>query len=203
MFLLVLLVGTVSAQGCSSDGFMGTFPIGQNITVTQVCPTCSFITISIKNPASTAVVSGQNMTLAQGVFSYELSSSSVDRVGTYFVEGFANLDEPFVSCFEVNQSGIQFDNLWMNFLIIFLLGFASYSLIYVFNESRQTIKGGDGNFVYYYLGAFMLFILGTYTLIFGFGGYVTLVTQGVGYILWGSGLFFMTKPYFSGGKWQW
>lgn len=203
MSLLCLFLVSVSAQSCPSDGFMGTFAINKNVIITQTCPTCNFLNITIKDPSSNIIKSSIEMTLSNGTFNYNLPANNVNKIGTYFVEGFSNLDEPFISCFQVNQSGIEFDNLWMNFIIIFLFSFASFALIYTFNESRQTIKGGNDNFIYYYLGSFMLFILGTYTLIFGFGGYITLITEGVGYILWGSGLFFMTKPYFSGGDWKW
>lgn len=200
---LILLVGSVSAQGCPANGFMGTFEKSQNVTITETCPTCDFITITVKSPSSTILVSNNNMTLVNGVFQFNLSGSSANFIGTYFVEGFSNLDDPFIACFDVNQTGIEFDNLWMNFLIIFLLSFGAFTLIYVFNESRSAINHGDGNFIYYYLGAFMLFSIGIYTLLFGFGGYITLLTEALGWVVWGSGLFFLTRPYFVGGKWQW
>lgn len=205
LMMFFLLVTLTSAQTCPSDGFMGIVAVDKDVVITQVCPTCTFITISaIKEPVtSIVIVSNQNMTLANGSFSFTLNNSLVTKTGTYFVEGFSNLDEPFISCFVVNPSGSEFDNLWFNFIMIFLLGAGAFSLIYVFNESKQTIESEDGNFIYYYLGAFMLFSLGTYTLIFGFGGYNTLITSALGFILWGSGVFFLTKPYFTGGKWEW
>jgi len=203
--LLLLLVGCVAAQSCPSDGFMGTAAVNSNITVTQTCPTCTFINISsVKEPVtSNVIISGVEMTLSNGSYRYELDGSYTDTPGIYFVEGYSNLDDPFISCFQITQSGVEFDNMWMNFIIIFLLSGGSFVLIYQFNESRSTIRGQDGNFIYYYLGAFMFFILGIYTLIFGFGGYKTLITQGLGYILWGSGLFFLTKPFYTGGSWKW
>ncbi len=205
VMLLFLMFSSVAAQSCPSNGFMGTISSKNSVTITQTCPTCNFITISaIKEPVtSNIIVSGQNMTLINGSFRFTLDNSLISQDGTYFVEGFSNLDEPFISCFVINPSGFEFDNLWFNFLMIFLLSAGSFTLIYNFSESKNTIESQDGTAIYYYLGSFMLFAVGTYTIIFGFGGYETLITQSVGYILWGSALFFMTKPYFTGGKWSW
>jgi len=136
-------------------------------------------------------------------FNFTLGGGNVTENGVYFVEGHSNLDEPFITCFEVNQTGIQFDNLWLNFILVFAFTFGAFTLIYIFNESKNTIMSSDGNFVYYYLGAFMLFSVGIYTIIFGFGGYKTILTEAYGWIVWGSGLLFLTKPYYVGGLWKW
>lgn len=203
LFLLLLLVGTVSAQSCDDSGFIGTFKRNQPIVFTQTCPTCNFINITLKSPSSSILLSNQEMTFANGRFSFNIGGGNMSVVGLYFIEGFSNLDEPFLACFQVNETGIEFDNLWMNFLIIFLLSTGSFTLIYQFNESRNTIDRQEGNFIYYYLGAFMLFSLGVITLIFGFGGYITLLTQALGFILWGSGLFFLARPWSVGRQWHW
>lgn len=204
LFLIILLAGIVSAEPpCAQDGFMGRTSVNAPIILTQTCPTCTFINITIRSPTTQPLVTNVPMTLTGGTYFYTVNSTNTSEIGTYFVDGYSNLDDPFVGCFEISLTGFEFDNLWMNFLIIFLLTGGSFSLIYIFNESRSSIQGKDGNFIYYYLGAFMLFSIGVMTIISGFGGYQTLLTQAVGYIVWGSGLFFMTKPYFTGGKWKW
>lgn len=203
LFLLLLLVGTVSAQTCADAGFIGTYKKGQAIVFTQTCPTCTFINISLQSPSSAVLFENQEMTLSGGIFSFSIGSGNISTLGLYYVQGYSNLDDPFVACFEVNDSGIQGDNLLMNFLIIFLFTVASFWMIFAFNESRNTIDRADGNFVYYYLGAFMLFSVGIYTILFGFAGYKNLLTEAFGWITWGSGLFFITRPYYVGGKWKW
>jgi len=203
LFLLLLLVGTVSAQTCADAGFIGTYKRGESIVFTQTCPTCTFINISLQSSTSALLFDNQAMSLSGGTFSFSIGGGNLSTLGLYYIQGFSNLDDPFVACFEVNDSGIQGDTLLMNFLIIFLFTVASFSLIYVFNESRNTIDRDDGNFVYYYLGAFMLFSVGVYTIIFGFAGYKNLLTEAFGWVTWGSALFFITRPYYVGGKWKW
>lgn len=199
---VLLLVNPVLAQGCELSGFMGTFKQGQEILITETCPTCSFINITIKDPNSNILVTNQDMSLSNGIFSYTLIGNLTKQAGTYSLEGFSNLDIPVKACFDVNPTGTEDDNLWFNFWMLFILASASFTLIYFFNESRNTIKQVDSAYVYYYLGAFMLFSVGIYTLIFGFGGgYKNLLTEAFGMIIWGSALFFLTRPYFTGGKW--
>lgn len=203
MLALFFSLSFASAQACKPGGFIGTFASGTDVEFIQSCPSCTFINVSVTGPAGT-VSKNQPMTLDGGVFNFTVSGNSTrNQNGLFYIQGFSNLNEPFVACFQVNQSGIEFDNLWVNFLIIFLLSAGGFALIFTFNESRQNIFGGESNYVYYYLGSFLFFSIGTYTILFGFGGYKTILTEAVGWIAWGSGLYFLTKPYFIGGKWKW
>lgn len=204
ILIVLLLASPVLAQGCASPGFMGTLQTGQNVVITETCPTCNFINITIKNEHSEIIISNQPMTLINGTFTYILSGNYTKGIGTFFIEGFSNLDLPVKACFDTNPTGTLFDNLWMNFLIVFLLSSGSFVLVGFFNESRSAIRHGtENNFVYYYLGSFMLISIGVYVIISGFGGYENILTTAFGYINWGAGLFFLTRPFFVGGKWVW
>lgn len=202
LFLVLLFtVSPVFAQSCDPLGFMGTGEVGKNITLTQTCPTCNFINLTIRDPNLNVVRSNVDMILVGGVFEYEFDSTSL--VGTYFVDGYSQLDEPFRSCFDVTSSGFAQDSLWFNFILLFLFVFGAFTLIYSFNETREVKNEKGLNSIYYFLGSTILFLVGVVVIIEGFGGYQTLLTDAFGYVTWGSGFFFMFKPWYVGGRWAW
>lgn len=103
IFLLIIFtLSLVSAEGCDSSGMMGRFQQGANITLTQTCPTCTFINITIKNPYSNILVLNQPMTFADGTFNFTNASITAD-LGTYTVEGQSNLDVPLGACYVVTN----------------------------------------------------------------------------------------------------
>lgn len=199
--VLLLMISPALAQVCDPAGFMGTGEVNQNVTLTQTCPTCTFLNITIKDPNLGIVLSNVAMVEVGGTFEFVYSNTAL--VGTYFVEGHSNLPEPFVSCFEITKSGFSQDTLWFNFILLFFMAGSAVGMIYKFNESREATNEQGLNSLYYYLGAFLLFAVGSIVIIEGFGGYQTLITDSFGYLTWGSALFFMTKPWFIGGRWKW
>lgn len=94
----------VSAEGCAPEGFMGKALQGiDNMTISETCPTCDFINISIKAPNQTFIISNQPLTLSDEVFQFVLLPSQIPELGTYNVEGFSNLDFPLKACFVVTN----------------------------------------------------------------------------------------------------
>ena len=113
IFLLIFMMFSInlsSAQTCSDQGFMGRFQQNTNITLTQTCPTCTFINISITDPSSNIILNNTPMILANGLFSFTQSNSTItSELGIYFVQGFSNLNTPFKSCYIITNITRQID----------------------------------------------------------------------------------------------
>lgn len=127
MFLFI--ISLVFAEGCASEGFMGSFQQNTDVTLTEVCPTCTYINISVKDPQSNFIFTNQPMTLEGNSFIYNLSSENTTLLGTYFVEGASNLDLPLLACFVITnvkreistaESGV-YTFLIIGALVVFLL----------------------------------------------------------------------------------
>lgn len=99
----ILLFPMVYGQNCDSSGYMGKFYKGTNVTITETCPTCSFINITIKDPDSLILKENIAMILSNNLFSYNLTSENTNRIGIYYIEGVSNLDLPVKACFEVTD----------------------------------------------------------------------------------------------------
>lgn len=104
IFLIgIFMITLVSAEGCDSAGFMGRFNQSTNITLTETCPTCTFINLTIKNPKSEIVVLNEQMTLSNSIFNFTANASINSELGTYIVEGHSNLDTPFKACYIITN----------------------------------------------------------------------------------------------------
>ncbi len=103
MFVIALTSQASSLQTCGYLGFMGKFQQDQNVTITQTCPTCTFINITITAPNSTIILINDPMTLSQGVFSFGPNDNISSDLGTYFIQGVSNLDEPFKACYIITN----------------------------------------------------------------------------------------------------
>lgn len=101
--LLIISINLVSAPACDSSGFMGSFQQDANVTITETCPTCTFINVSVKNTTSDFIITSQNMTLSEGTFSYLILGGNHSALGTYYVEGYSNLDNPFRACYSITN----------------------------------------------------------------------------------------------------
>ncbi len=108
LFIGIFLSGLVSAQvstvGCAASGYMGKFQKDTNITLTQDCPTCTFLTFTLKDPTGTINVTNVNMTLSNGLFSFGPNHSITGIEGTWFFEGHSNLDLPVKACYVISQT---------------------------------------------------------------------------------------------------
>lgn len=133
LFLLVLTISFsqfVVAQSCEPSGFMGRFEPGSNVTLTQACPTCTFLNITITDPNSEAVFSNIPMTSSNGIFSFGPNSTISSENGTYFVQGVSNLAEPFKSCYIVTRITTQIDT---SESIIYVVLTISVFLLFLFS----------------------------------------------------------------------
>ena len=108
ILLVILSLSLVSSEGCASSGMMGRFQQGSNVTLTQTCPTCTFINITIKDPTSNILVLNKPMTFSQGTFNFTNESISAE-LGTYTVEGQSNLDVPLRACFVITNVKREID----------------------------------------------------------------------------------------------
>lgn len=103
IFLITLITQVSAIQSCGDLGFMGEFQQDENITLTQTCPTCTFINITITSPNSSIVLIETPMILSQGLFSFGPNETISSDVGIYFVQGVSNLDEPFKACYIITN----------------------------------------------------------------------------------------------------
>ncbi len=103
LFSIAFFTPLVTSQGCEAAGFMGKFQQDSNVTLTQTCPTCTTLNITVTNPNSTILFTNVPMTLANGIFSFDANSTISQTLGIYFVQGVSNLDNPFKSCYIVTN----------------------------------------------------------------------------------------------------
>lgn len=120
------MLSVVSAQGCASPGFMGTFQQDTNVTITETCPTCTFINITIKDPVSTQIILNEPMTSENSMFNFTLNDSLTNTIGTYFIEGHSNLDTPVKACFDITN--IKRQTSTPESLVYIVLVIASFSV---------------------------------------------------------------------------
>lgn len=103
LFSIILSIQLTQAQTCEPSGYMGKFQQNSNVTLTQACPTCTFINITVTDPDSIILFNNTPMTLSDGIFTFPPNSTISQKIGIYFVQGISNLDNPFKSCYEVTN----------------------------------------------------------------------------------------------------
>jgi len=193
----ILLFPLIDAVDVSPESFLGTFKQNSQIELRQTCDTCTFVNLSsVQFPDGS--ISNSNEVMTKNGQTYNLSFSATNLIGGYFYTVCGDKDGGFKCediAFEINPSGNKFDNLWMNFLLLFGLSIAAFAMIFSFASNKHT--------VFYYMGAFLLLSIGVYSIIFGFGGYQNLLTEAFAYISLFLGLLFLTRPWFEGTTWQW
>lgn len=127
--ILIFLMGgiKVSAQQDS----LGIFKAGENITLIQLCGTCTSLNISsITNPNSEILVSDVEMIQSGTQFSYFLEGGNTSGIyGRYNVNGYGDKDgsiTPFAYYFIISPSGALVSGSQVaayTVLFIFLVGF--------------------------------------------------------------------------------
>lgn len=107
VFLLtfIFLISITSALGCDLQGWKGYSQLYQNKTIIITCPTCTFINFSAVKPNGAEFLTNVQMQGSSNTFSYTFLGEDLDKVGTYTIDGFSNLDEPLALCFDVNPTG--------------------------------------------------------------------------------------------------
>lgn len=107
LLFIILFSSFASAEICEAAGFMGNFQQNSNITLTQTCPTCTFLNITVTDPTSLVLFNNTPMTFSDNLFSFGPNSSITQVIGTYFVQGTSNLDNPFKACYTVTNISTQ------------------------------------------------------------------------------------------------
>ncbi len=102
LFLLPISLAQ-EAENCEASGYMGKFAQGENVTITQSCPTCTFLNITITDPESNIVFTNVQMALANDIFTFGPNSTISNLTGLYNVLGISNLDNPFKSCYRITN----------------------------------------------------------------------------------------------------
>jgi len=103
IILLIILINPVFALGCAEEGYMREFQQNSTVQITETCPTCNFININVKNTTSDIIILNQSMTLANGIFTYNVSGGNHTELGTYWIEGYSNLDTPVKACYVITN----------------------------------------------------------------------------------------------------
>lgn len=104
-FFVVLLIGSVNAIGCDKEGYKGSVTKGDTINISVSCPTCTYVNISVLDPDKRFLFVNEGMNKIGYLFWYEFNSTQTNKVGTYFIDGYSNLDTPLGLCFEVTKTG--------------------------------------------------------------------------------------------------
>jgi len=104
IFIFLLIISLVAAQGCADEGWKGYSKIHDNNTITITCPTCTFINFSATQGGEMFLDNVQ-MTKSGSTFSYLFLGTDLDAVQTIQVDGYSNLDIPLSFCFDVTMTG--------------------------------------------------------------------------------------------------
>lgn len=131
LFLILAMQFGSSQATCEGSGYMGKFQQDSNVTITQTCPTCTFINITVSDPDSIIVFNNTAMNFSNSIFTFDGNSTISSKLGIYFVQGISNLDNPFKSCYIVTniateltiQESIIYIILTISVFLMFLLCF--------------------------------------------------------------------------------
>jgi len=144
--VFIFMITPVSAIGCPASGFFGNFQLDSDVIVTETCPTCTFINITIKNTLSEQIIINQPMVLSEGIFSYTIGGGNNSEIGTYWIEGHSNLDDPFKACYDITTIKIQAstsESILYTILVTLSLLLFSFSLwgaiVLPFSNSRNEL----------------------------------------------------------------
>jgi len=139
LLFLFLLVGFASSQGCADEGWKGYGIIHQNKTVTITCSTCEYINLTVVNADGNIFLDNVGMT-GNNTFYYTFLGDNLNKVGTYQVDGYSQLDTPISFCFDVSMNGRPPSIGVYTMLILLSIGFFIF-VIWMnikFNEERRN-----------------------------------------------------------------
>lgn len=131
---LMICMFMLSFASAEQDS-LGTYEQNKNITLLQICGTCSYNNItSIILPNATHLIIDEEMTKRGMEYTYNFSQT--DLLGTYLVNGFGDLDgidDAWAYEFYITPDGTEMDLektfMYLFFLIFFLgLGFVYYEI---------------------------------------------------------------------------
>ena len=145
-FVFILIgINLISAEAnpCGSDNsFLGTFSQGTNITLKQICSTCTYINLSsIKYPNSTIINYGTSMTKSNVDFTYSFSDTNNLGCYTYSVFGNKVTIEVESIDFEITTTGekVSLSNTIIVIVFIIMALFFLY-LGSIFDKEKWIVK---------------------------------------------------------------
>ena len=177
IILMTLFVLTCLPFVVGAEQFLGTFKQHDCVNLLQTCSNCTYSNISsVSYPDSSQAMGEQEMTKVGTIYNKTLCSTSI--VGTYLVNGYADLDGEktvWSYTFIVTPSGGPESNTII-FIIFILVSLGL--LIFAFLTQNQ---------IFALLSGFAFLGTGMYAMIYGFGDVTSLYTRILAYILLGFG----------------
>jgi len=112
LFLILLIFSFLITNVAASQVNLGTFKQGEDVTLLQICGTCTFNNItSVVLPNSTHLQLDASLTKRGPEFSYIFNQT--DLKGVYLVNGFGDLagtDSAWAYTFTITTTGHEFNN---------------------------------------------------------------------------------------------
>jgi hypothetical protein len=187
-FIMVFMMATlVSAQVET----LGIFKQSQCVELKQTCGNCTFVNVSAVSLTGTnSATLLTDATMTKDGTRYNYTFCNTGALGTYIVDTVGDVDGTYTVAsydFEVNATGYNLGVFPIQFIFI-ILGFFLIATG-KFNKTLNLFKT---------MGAIILMIMGVLTLFPGYAGidHTTLLGLGVGFILIGSGFYFMVEGVF-------
>ncbi len=92
--ILILILGLFLISIASAEiQTLGTFQLGEDINLIQICANCTFNNITyVLAPDSQQIIGKFQMTRTGSVYNFTLSSGNVTQLGEYIVNGIGDLD---------------------------------------------------------------------------------------------------------------
>jgi len=182
----VFLMGIVNAENpCGDDdSFLGYGKQGETITLSQRCPSCTFVNLtSISYPNLTTL--NFNTGMIQSGIEFNLSFGSTSESGCYSYSVLGDKDgtdkvETFD--FKINPTGVAQTSILNNAIPIILILLALLFL---------GLGLGFQNPALGFIGSILLILSGIYLMIYGFNDTTNLYTRGVAITMLGLGIIFM------------
>jgi len=178
-FLLIMLLGLflISFASAIQDCTMlGTFKSGTEINLSQICDTCSYVTLdSIMYPNSSKLYIDVNMTKNGRMYDYPFY---IETNGDYFYYVAGDKDGTLATetfCFEVNPSG--------KLGVLIFLGVLAFLFVGLGIGLKIPPLG--------FIGSILLILAGMYAMIYGLCDVANLYTRGIAISLLGLGIIFM------------
>jgi len=103
--MLLILMSFSTAQGCADEGWKGNGKIHENKTIKITCPTCTFINFTATDTDQEMFLDNVQFDKSGSTFSYTFLGTDLNTVGTYWIDGYSNLDIPLGLCFDVTMTG--------------------------------------------------------------------------------------------------
>jgi len=131
VLIMIILNSVPSVQAAQES--LGTFTLGQNATLIQLCSSCTYNNItSVTDPSGAFLVINQIMTKSGTAFYYNLSGGNLTKLGRYNVNGVGN-EGIWAYYFYVTGNGYESpgSSVILGFSLILLLIFVGSVVVFI------------------------------------------------------------------------